>query len=322
MFCKSLKMLDLLLYQTSEQTFGFKHQGKGILNRASKYEKAWLPHITNTKKQITSWAENSKSKKEISILGAGHLLDVPLDSIKNNFNQIYLSDANINCVTTWCKFFSSQKNVYHAFYDITATLSHWLNHLRDIKADHSVFIKELNSLSIKNKSIFIKAKNILSLNLLSQLPIYWQHAASQIFINKYGHKFYLKKEEDLNLALLPSSRLLIKAHLDYLIPNLKNESRLIIFDKTFYFPNNPEVSFDIVNQDNDWPKIVFNHLSNSSQIIYEQDALCGLSISDWLKNLSPKIKYKIENNWLWEIVPKGVKEPQEIHLVSALSLTT
>lgn len=56
-------------------------------NRAS-----WQPHLEQTRRTILSAAERARSRRRIVILGAGPLLDVPLEELSSMFNEVVLLD--------------------------------------------------------------------------------------------------------------------------------------------------------------------------------------------------------------------------------------
>lgn len=61
--------------------------------RYKRQSKAWAEHLANCQNEIQEFVLKYKSAKRITILGSGHLLDVPAGLLENKSYEFYLFDA-------------------------------------------------------------------------------------------------------------------------------------------------------------------------------------------------------------------------------------
>ena len=319
--------LDSLLYSgVIEKTFHFNALGRGILRRHKNYLKDWEPHLESTKSVFKSWLSKTTNKDSLNILGAGNLLDVPCPEVTGKFKKLFLSDIDINCLTTWRKKFSNT-NFQPVLQDISLTLDSWSNSLTttDFQNFGSFleFTKVLHKLTPPTSLSFIKTQNVVSLNLLSQIPIHWQEAAFSIAKTRFNVSKNSEESDLLIQALIPTSSALIKSHLQSLLPIRKGDSSLIISDlKYFFLPKEvDEVKFKD-KKDPLSPNVDFVSTKSGQLSIFEQDALCSFSLKNFLDNLPSNVCMQTFDPWIWNIVPKDSRrEKKESHLVVAFALS-
>lgn len=263
----------------------FTSQTQGIKHRSKIFKNAWKSHLENSKQAIRdTFLEDLKKGKTLSVLGCGELLDFPSDIFSEYKNQIYLIDKSKEALSKFTK--------NTILYDLTGNLDSWSSYLHDLKInDITSFLNELKNLPQKRpllKDPSFKDELVLSLNLLSQLPVYWQDSVFSIVDQKFSKQISIDNENEILKALLPSSQELIKSHVHSCSPSGKHKKSLIISD-TYYL-----------------------HYSTKSGELHEvMDALHGISIEMELQN---KCNHMLLSKWQWDIVP------QTKHKVIALKL--
>ncbi len=255
----------------------FTAQTQGIKHRSKIYRDAWKSHLENSKQAIReTFLEDLKKGKTLSVLGCGELLDFPSDIFSEFKDQIYLIDKSKEALS---KFY---KNTI--IYDLTGSLDSWSSYLQDLKTkDITSFLNELKNLPQKLpllKDPSFKDELVLSLNLLSQLPVYWQDSVFSIVDQKFSKQLAIDNETEILKALLPSSQELIKSHIHSCCASGRHKKSLIITD-THYL----------------------HYSIKSGELNEVMDALHGISIEQEIESSST---YTLINKWQWEIVPSKI----------------
>lgn len=135
----------------------------GIQNRYLREQQEWQPHLQKTKQSILDFAETLPQKKSIAVLGSGWLFDVPLESLSNLFQSVYLYDiVHPEQIVVRTSHFP---NVHLVTYDLTGgavTLAKNSEHYSD-------FIATLQTLTLDVD--FNQYDAVVSVNILNQLDI-------------------------------------------------------------------------------------------------------------------------------------------------------
>jgi hypothetical protein len=293
--------------------FGFTSQGRKIRNNANNKRYGWNPHLTKCKKIVSDFIRSDTKNKRLSILGAGSLLDIPIEVFNSHYKVIYLQDANPSCLSEWSKFTQTQRlkpRIEPCLLDINGDISVWSKMCHDQIKHKSLsgalsFLKNLPETNIK-KPAFINAESCISLNILSQLPVYWQDFIFRILSRKFGARVIKNNEEEILLALRKTSNLIIKNHLDDILPKKKNHSTLLLTDlKYFYLKKNVSLSLD--NNESREKKISDYSLQVKSETktveVKEQDALFDVVLEAYIEQRlkSRGFTYTIIDSWIWEI---------------------
>lgn len=296
-------------------------QSKGILKRYSRYP-LWQNHLATTKQCVQQWVNKITQPDELNILGAGSLLDLDLKKVSTNIKKIILTDASSFCVSEWKKQSKKLTDIpLFVIQDITGVLLHWYQCMIQKESEnideYIDFIKRLPISIPPLENFFISSTNILSLNLLSQLPIYWQDVVFTFLRKKFGsRKVDMHKEYILN-AVCQCGIAMINAHFRGILPKKVSQKTLLITD-LYYF-------FDLQIRENDISFIgsqILPHISQQAQRppIEHNDALFGFDLETEISTLRKGFNFFLSKAWIWEIVPKGTYEEQETHLVVALEI--
>lgn len=266
--------------------------GLGIEARAKRVSHLWRNHLKNCKDFQTKELQNHHDIS-IAILGAGRLYDVAVTDLLSSCARITLFDADPGCLTAWKKLREQalKKNISTSFsiLDIMDTLDMWTQ--RIMQPDFTYSEEELTA-TIHNlptpSPILLKQDNfdvIVSLNLLSQIPLYWE---DRLLAQTKEKTRPLSK--GFQSAVQNSMRLLQLAHLKQL-----NDSAakviLLITDKSFLY-----------------------YLPNKSE--WQEELAVPLQLTQYLTNYT----CTYQESWFWHIAPYGIENQDHgaIHDVIAL----
>ena len=179
----------------------FISMGLGIEARAERCIDFWRPHLTCTKEFQRRQIESLDGSPTVSVLGAGSLLDIDTAMLKEKFSKISLFDANPLAKRAWRKFsraLDRDQEIDFSFEDVTSSLDFWTESLKDFlyrnrSTDTGKLANFLASLQCCDlESDWQHSDVIFSVNLLSQIPVYWRDRVHTI-IKKYWN---LDTDED------------------------------------------------------------------------------------------------------------------------------
>jgi hypothetical protein len=167
---------------------GYAYESIAIQSRYRRQQTAWQPHIDGCHKFF-----NQLTGKRLIILGSGPLIDVPMDSLLEKFEKIYLIDL-VQPLSVTKKYKNSEK-VECITQDITG-LDKILK--RNFTEKH---VQE--TLSKNFLETLPEADVLVSCNLFSQLPIKPAKYISKI-IPSANKKNLIRKIQAQHLSLLES----------------------------------------------------------------------------------------------------------------------
>ncbi len=156
---------ELLTYLTERpllkeaRSFGHLYESISLLSREKRCKSAWGPHRAECKNFILKYLSLASSKESILILGSGPLHEIPIEEIAATFKKVTLVDI--------VHLQSTKKSVSH------------LNNIEFIEHDiteKEAELKKIKTLTPKVPQRFLNQDwgMILSVNLMSQLPIHYQ----------------------------------------------------------------------------------------------------------------------------------------------------
>lgn len=196
------------------RTFGHLSESISLLSRESRCQKSWLPHRTQCKNFIKDHLKLASHFDSVLVLGSGPLHEIPIEELSKAFKKVTLVDI-VHLKNTKDSV-AHLKNLEFVEHDITE-LEHSL-HFDKMLIDH-----------VPQKFLDQDWGLVLSVNLMSQLPIH---------LEKYIQKKLKNKFTDLEISgyLQNSTR----NHLKYL--NLFNTTVLMITDtEVIYCDKNDNV---------------------------------------------------------------------------------
>jgi hypothetical protein len=290
----------------------FVDQGLGIEARSTKFKKQWQPHLKACKEfQLAAIEKYSDLRlgthARLTILGAGRLLDVPCPQYFEFFSKIKLIDADPACILVWRKLKAQSKaTIDWDLVDITSRLESWTNQLTNYlkiskksaaleeKIKLANFLNSLKSQKVVKKWECLDSEVIISLNIFSQLGIYWKDRVLALLkdLAPYLLNDEAQLSSELELSLMETVSVLENEHLE-LLANSGAKMIVLLYDDEFYY-----------------------YKSSQSQWQVEQ----ALSLQS--QPLLSGYHHVANKCWLWHLVPQGRenKEYGEIHRVQAISM--
>lgn len=284
----------------------FLEEGLGIAARAERAAAYWRPHLQCCH-EFEGDACNivAPSPSSFTILGAGRLLDVAPDVFLRSGTTVNLVDADPALEPEWRRFKTLAQvrgSTVQPFFceitgripDWTIALEQWLRrHRAASEADLASFLDSLPRLP-KRAPVVPPADVVVSLNILSQIPIYWRERVLKLLRRFTPH---LVGADDLlsspaEAALARHAALLQHEHLQQ-IASLGRRLVLIISDVEFYYYQRHEAQWQT------------------------EPALYNLAL--------PAIagEVRLARSWLWHIAPQGVEQDGYgvIHKVQGFAIT-
>ncbi len=284
----------------------FLDEGLGIAARAERAAAYWRPHLQCCH-EFEGDACNILAPKPstFTILGAGRLLDVPPDVFLRPNTTVNLVDADPALEPYWLRFKGLARlrgaAVQPFFCEITGRISDWTigleqwirSHRAASDADLATFLSSLPSLP-KTAPVLPAAEVVVSLNILSQIPIYWRERALKLLKKVAPH---LVGADDalssvVEAELSRHAALLQHEHLQQ-ITSLGRRLIVVISDVEFYYYQRHEAQWQV------------------------EPALYGIDL--------PSIpgQVRLARSWLWHIAPQGVEQDDYgvIHKVQGFAIS-
>jgi len=158
-------LFELFTYLTTRcpqyvRHMDYLYEAIAMRGRYKRNRAAWQLHLENSRRFILSSAEKCSSRQKVVVLGAGLLLDVPLEELSSLFREVVLVDiVFLSEVRKSVRRFSNVTLVQHDVTNMAAKLySDILRNIRDLPE------------SMPNVAAIDKDTDlVISLNILSQL---------------------------------------------------------------------------------------------------------------------------------------------------------
>ena len=272
--------------------------GFGISERYKRCKQYWAPHLKLSKEFIAA-ALRGLEDSEILILGAGRLLDVPLLQACSHARRITLVDADPAAVSSWKaaeRSLPPTTKLCQVLTDVSGRLDEWTAELSAQPRNISLLAAEkaLCSLLAPSAPPSLPASPsecVISVNLLSQIPIFWEDRVR----TAWPH-----------LAQGPED--LFDPHLEQALTETKN--RLI--DEHLAMLERLSTSRVILLSD-----LLFHYYTKDKSEWRTEPAL------GYVRDLTiPGFNVVTKDSWLWHLAPQGIERQEygEIHTVGALDL--
>lgn len=222
----------------------FERVGRGIERRAGALGQHWEPHFARSRRAQAEWAAGLPRADTLLVLGAGRLHDFDHDAFADRFRRMILLDADPTCLPRWEKLRDSLRGrcgVEFVTRDVSGCLDDWERDFGNaLKRDWEQTLDMLRKTPAPPQATLEAADAILSLNLLSQIPIMWQDAVEDILRRRFSQRFVEKHEEQWLLALHRSAQSLVRQHLAALAASGASDILLITDLEYRYYYESPE----------------------------------------------------------------------------------
>lgn len=220
----------------------FVRGGLGIEARARRCARYWKPHLDLSRSFIQRTLEGS-NPSTLLVLGAGRLLDMPLDSLPPSVRSVHLLDLDPSALPTWrqikAKLLARGVTVDFQLEDVTGRLSSWSAALKaeSRKTSPDRLSRALEALRHTRPSHIplpdTQYDLVISLNILSQLGLYWEDRLQSAFPGCFdSHRHPLT--EPLTNSLRETMALLESEHLA-LLERLTCRDLIILCDEFFHY---------------------------------------------------------------------------------------
>lgn len=226
------------------------------------------------------------------MLGAGRLYDFDATTLPPRFRRLLLFDADPSCAPAWRKQIPGTVEIAPRIGDLTGCLTRWQ---RVLSANRTGWTETLQFAAgivqpPNDHATPFRADAVLSLNLLSQLPIAWQDMMEQHLTRRFGRARAKSNETEWLAAVEPGGRWIVEQHLRALVDSDATQILLIT---------------DIEYHD---------HEDRGARIMV-QPALYDVPVAldgytlDW------------QETWLWDISPLGAEcdDYGSVHKVAAFA---
>ncbi len=266
----------------------FISQGLGIEARQQKTDGTWQPHLERCRSLQTRGFSHGIGE-DLVVLGAGRLYDFAAESAAAIFSRIEFVDYDPGCVYAWKNFQKSRPHISckYSLRDITSVLEAWTVRLAGARTLSEIeqVLCSLEASAVWNGVSEAAPRTVLSLNLLSQIPLYWRDRVHEILRTR----FHLDSDDDgslpekLESAMQESMRRLETAHLEQLQAS-EAKVLIVIADTHFNY-----------YLDEKGPKRTEAALAPELM-----DNAGALEIAGY--------KLLHAENWLWHLMPKGIED--------------
>lgn len=279
----------------------FLDMGYGIEARYRRCREQWAAHLRLSREFSVQSFSALPAGGALAILGAGRLLDVDAAALLSRFDALHLFDADPGVLPAWRALrrrYGARRVQFHLG-DLTAALDDWSAVLRAAlgrRTDEDAAAAVLAGLPPCAAIPLDGFAAILSLNVLSQIPVYWRDRvidrlqASGTPISSSG-----EYGPALQAALTASLRRLQEEAIGVL--RRSRARRVVLLTDTDFFYYRPESS------------------------PWQQERALYL---DPIAALAPIYTVSRSDSWLWHIAPAGVEQPDwgAIHRVGAWDLAS
>ncbi len=267
--------------------------GLGIEARRRRCARYWESHLRLSR---DFQRKNLRGGSSIAVLGSGRLYDVDHEFLGSAYRRIDLYDADPLALRQCRKTLPAAER--HLL-DLTGSMTSWSRQLesslkrmgrRCSPLDAAAFLVSLSPSEIS----LPPCSCILSLNLLSQIPLYWRDRCDSLLEKMLGLRRNAEDQYDedaIELAVRASMRKLQEAHLAVLL-NARADEIVIITDTAYlhYDKERPHWQSEAALLNREWPP-----------------AFSGYRLAG-------------KDSWFWHILPQGVEKQAygAIHEIQAL----
>lgn len=300
----------------------YLNMGLGIERRARLLAPFWAEHLARTRAAQARWVENATGDW-LTVLGAGRLLDFNGPAVLPHFNQLRLVDADPSCGASWQRL---EKLAESICLDISACLNKWIAEAAQFRGAWPETMSAISAYGTRAEAAYsVPSDALLSLNVLSQLPIVWQDGVEAILLRRFGKHFVAAREEEWLDALRPGGRMLVEQHLRA-IESASPRFVLLVTDVEYleYRREHLGVKYQrrhFAPPPVDWSTAGWSAESGVTCEVspaIESVELTKSSFSHFL----PSYRLLWEECWLWHISPLGTEEGDsgKVHRVAAFAL--
>ncbi len=293
--------------------------GLGIETRSEKLCAYWSPHQERTKAVQRRW---EASGGLLTVLGAGRLLDFDASVMLERFDRFRLVDADPLCRSAWDSRIT--KPFESVFTDVSGCIDDWVAGLPfriPRGASWGETLDIIRGYDDPPPAYDSLSDAVLSLNLLSQLPVGWQDGVESFLIARFGKTQVKRHEEEWLDAVRPGNRALAEQHLAA-FERTSAKSILFITDVEY-----AQYSGRAYSRRHWSPEPV--RWSDATGWSADEGVACevtpaleDLDLDAALARFAPSYRIAWRDHWMWHISPMALECPDcgTVHRVQATAL--
>jgi hypothetical protein len=308
-----------LIHRNLPHVQRYLRMGLGIEARSETLREYWAPHQERTKATQRRW---DASGGLLTVLGAGRLLDFDAEAMLGRFDRFRLVDADPLCRAVWDS--RMTKPFEAVFTDVSGCIDEWAARLpRQIERGTSLVetLDLIRGFCDPPPAYHSQSDAVLSLNLLSQLPVGWQDSVESFLLGRFKKTHVERHEEEWLDAVRCGNRALVEQHLAA-FERTGAKSILLITDADYvqysgraYSRRHWSPEPVRWSEDEGW--------SADEGVQWEvTPALEGVDVEEALHRLAPSYRIDWQDQWMWHISPMAVecRDCGTVHRVKAYAL--
>lgn len=311
----TLRHLILSAKYPEARRLGFLDQGFGLEHRYRRYSRHWRDHLATSRAvQQRFFQSLAHEVDELVVLGAGRLYDFNKSAAIERFRGLSLYDADPSVLATWDKLrrrFSGE--IHSNLCELTGVLATWRKALYEqfacLQAEqHATRWQEaLHAIAAIPEEIPPSVnpllppvgsgkRGILSLNILSQIPLAWQRITEAALTRCFSRAFVNEREDEWIASYIHGGARLIQHHLASIF-SVDAEGVLLITDVSY-----SEKGDEAVDRNADGSVC---------------SLMCGVDLDSELKKYLGCYENGPQRGWQWQLTPVWSSQGAETHAVQS-----
>jgi hypothetical protein len=250
--------------------------GFAIEKRARRLRRFWEPHLERSKAAQRRWVEGVHGI-DLAVLGAGRLFDFAREEMEGRFRRFLLIDADPSCAAHWS---GMRVEVEPRIADLTGCADRWRREMEAYRGGWPETLDYVRQIvKPTDAPVAFAADAVLSLNLLSQLPIGWQDRVEDNLVRRFGSRHTKSREREWLDAVEPGAKWIVEQHLAAL--NASSARSILLITDVEYSDSHGNGTTEI------------------SPALYGVDPAAALG----------RYRLRWQESWQWDISPAGTESP-------------
>ncbi|MEZ5403016.1 MAG: hypothetical protein R2729_25280 [Bryobacteraceae bacterium] len=285
----------------------FLSMGAGIESRRRNLARYWRPHFAESRRVEAEWIASLAAGGSLIVAGAGRLNDLD-EAAARRFERIHLLDADARNCPAWKRFrrrMGPGTEVDWTIADVAGCIHAWVRSL-DLGTWDSALGSIRRAAAIPADPPRIHADAVLSLSLLSQIPIVWQDAVEARLRRRFGSRMVDSREREWLDSVAIGARLLVERHLEWVRRTARQALLIADIEYAYYEGATPFSRYRYRPPPVGWSAEEGWSCPDASKVAVEP-ALYGVDLGEPAAT------------WLWHIRPLGLESLTEgtVHRVGA-----
>lgn len=190
--------------------------GLGIEERARRLRHYWSPHHAASRREQIDWMRAVPPGSPLTIIGAGRLHDVAWPELSAHFGAITLVDADPLAMRYWLTAAKQRPETRFEIRDVTGVAERWRDRImRELpRGNWDEALAWIGAAHLgESPPEPVKTAAAISVNLLGQIPLWWQDSVEEALQRRFGRKRTAGALDEWLAALEPSAGWIVEQHL-------------------------------------------------------------------------------------------------------------